>query len=97
MNLPGLIGERVFNIFDTDKDGFSNNKEFLDASCRILSRSFEDNLKFVFDIYDFDGDGSISREDIRTLLSHVPLSEILAGKKDEGRKEGAFTKSGGGL
>ncbi|MDR3582294.1 MAG: hypothetical protein P4L67_03410 [Candidatus Pacebacteria bacterium] len=39
----------------------------------------------------------MSREDIRVLLSYVPLCQILADKKDEGRKEGAFTKNGGGL
>lgn len=97
LNCPGLIGERLFSIFDADKDGYSSKQEFFEAACRIMSYNFEDNLKIVFDIYDFDGDGLISQEDIRTLLSHVPLSEILAGKKDEGRKEGAFTKSGGGL
>jgi len=26
----------------------------------------------VFDIYDFDGDGEISREDVRIILSYIP-------------------------
>lgn len=28
--------------------------------------------QFVFDIYDFDGDGEIAREDVRIILSYIP-------------------------
>ncbi len=95
--MPGIIGERFFTLFDQNKDGYANREEFISSARRLLSQKFEDNIKVVFEIYDFDNDGLVSREDIRVLLSYVPLSQILADKKDEGRKEGAFTKSGGGL
>jgi Ca2+-binding EF-hand superfamily protein len=94
--MPGIIAERVFTLFDKNKDGYSGKEEFIATACRLLSQKFEDNIKAVFEIYDFDDDGVISREDIRVLLSYVPLAEILADKKNQGRKEGAFTKSGGG-
>eukprot|EP00831_Metopus_contortus_P084918 TRINITY_DN9752_c0_g1_i1.p1 TRINITY_DN9752_c0_g1~~TRINITY_DN9752_c0_g1_i1.p1 ORF type:complete len:493 (+),score=73.14 TRINITY_DN9752_c0_g1_i1:162-1640(+) len=97
LNLPGLIGERVFSLFDTNHDGYSGKEEFMNAVCRLVNQKFEDNIKVVFEIYDFDNDKLVSRDDIRTLLSHVPLSQILAEKKGEGRKEGAFTKGGGGF
>ncbi len=96
MGLPGLIGERMFALFDVNKDGYSGRAEFMGAAARLLSAHFEDNVRMVFDLYDFDGDQRISPEDIRTLLSHVPLSQILASKKEEGRKEGSFTRGGGG-
>jgi len=95
--MPGIIAERVFTLFDKNKDGYAGKDEFIAAACRLLSRKFEDQIKIVFEIYDFDDDGIISREDIRVLLSYVPLAEILADKKDKGRKEGIFTKNGGGL
>ena len=44
-------------------------------------------------MYDFDGDGSISKEDIRTMMSYVPLSTIA---DNDGIKEGFFTRNGGG-
>jgi Ca2+-binding EF-hand superfamily protein len=42
----------------------------------------------VFDFYDFDKDGYISKEDIRLILSHIPM-EVLGKGKIEG--EGKFT------
>ena len=95
--MPGIIGERVFTLFDKNKDGYEGKDEFISAACRLLSQKFEDNIKVVFETYDFDDDGVISREDIRILLSYVPLAEILSDKKDNARKEGTFTKGGGGL
>lgn len=92
-----MIGERLFTLFDLNKDNYSGKEEFLKAARRLLSTKFEDHIQTVFEIYDDDNDKLISGEDIRTLLSYVPLSEILADKKGEGRKEGVFTKSGGGL
>ena len=97
MNIPGIIAERVFALFDKNKDEYAGKDEFIAAACRLLSHKFEDNIKVIFEIYDFDGDGIISREDIRIVLCYVPLTEILADKKSQGRKEGVFTKSGGGL
>lgn len=97
MNLPGLIGERVFTLFDKNQDGYSEKGEFIEASLKLLCQNFDENVKLIFQLYDFDNDGIVSKDDIRVLLSHVPLSEILANKKNKARKEGTFTKSGGGL
>ena len=71
--------------------------EFLAGTSRLFSNSFDDNLKLIFDMFDFDNDGVASKEDIRTLLSHVPLSQVLSDLKLQIRKEGLYTKSGGGL
>lgn len=63
-----------------------------------MSQDFDENIKVVFQIYDFDKDNLISSEDIRTLLSHVPLSQLITPKKvEEVNTEGAYTKAGGGL
>ena len=67
----------MFGLFDADKDGFLNQSEFQTGLNRLFACSFEENAKLVYDLFDFDLDGKISKEDIRTLLSHVPLAEIL--------------------
>jgi len=43
--------------------------------------------------YDFDQDGLISKEDIRIILSYVPMDQI---NKAVSKKEGKFTQEGGG-
>lgn len=72
-----MIGERIFKLFDTDKDGFLGKTEFLNGFNKLFACSFEENLKLVYELFDFDSDGKVSKEDIRTLLSHVPLAQLL--------------------
>jgi hypothetical protein len=43
--------------------------------------------------YDFDSDGWITSEDVRLILSHVPIVNTKTGS---GIKEGSFTTEGGG-
>ena len=93
MALPGLIGERVFTLFDYDKDGFLNKKEFEDGLSRLFGDYFEDNLEFVFDLFDFNQDGSVSKEDMRMLLSHVPLAHLLEVSGPSSPREKRSTNS----
>lgn len=39
----------------------------------LFCEGFEITSKFIFSFYDFDKDGFISKEDIRIVLSYVPL------------------------
>lgn len=43
--------------------------------------------------YDFDRDGYVTREDVRLILSHIPIINQFEGKA---LAEGSFTQSGGG-
>ena len=40
----------------------------------LFSESFDKMEKFIFGFYDFDKDGIISKEDVRTVLSYIPLN-----------------------
>ncbi len=40
----------------------------------LFSENYEKLIKFIFNLYDFDKDGLISKEDIRIVLSYVPLN-----------------------
>jgi hypothetical protein len=40
----------------------------------LFSESFSKLNKFIFDFYDFDKDGKISKEDVRVVLSYIPLN-----------------------
>lgn len=71
--LPGLLAERLFAVLDQDRDGYLNSKEFLTGLSRIYCSSFDYKMKFVFEIYDFDCDKQISRNDISTIISCMPV------------------------
>ena len=67
-NLPGIIGERLFNAFDANTNGSIELIEFVDSMKTLFNEDYEKNTKFIFDFYDFDNDGKINKEDIRVIL-----------------------------
>jgi len=93
LSLPGLIGERLFNIFDSSKENYINVTNFVTNLFKIYSSDFLMQLKFIFSMYDFDKDGFITKDDVRTLLSSSPIEKLIDKKI---RMEGKFTKEGGG-
>ena len=72
--LPGIISLYLFNVFDKKNKGYITIKEFLKGMVTLFCEDFEKNSKFIFDFYDNDKDGLISKEDIRTVLSYVTLN-----------------------
>lgn len=61
---------------------------------KIYYASFDTQVKLVFEIYDFDRDGFITPEDVRIILSYVPILNTKEVKT--GPREGAITSEGGG-
>jgi hypothetical protein len=45
----------------------------------LFSESFDNLSKFIFNFYDFNKDGLISKEEVRTVLSYVPLNTKTYG------------------
>ena len=50
-------------------------------------------MKLSFEIYDFDTDGYIDKEDVRLVMSHIPVDSAV---KKEMEGEGRFTQENGG-
>ena len=76
-DLPGIISERLFSCFDKDKDGVLNLTEFVHGMKSLYSQeeSFDSLAKFIFNLYDFNSIGIIKKEDVRVVLSYVPLQK----------------------
>jgi len=72
--LPGLISDRLFAVFDKNQNEYLDIVEFIDGMKQIYTENFEKQSKFVFEFYDFNKDGLISKEDIRTMMQYVPLA-----------------------
>ena len=75
MKLSVFISESIFKCFDEDNDGVLNLQEFGNGMSHLYIGSFEDTLKLIFKIYDNNRDGYIHKEDVRLLLSYLPLRE----------------------
>ena len=73
-NLPGIIGERLFKVFDTNSNDCIELNEFVDSMKTLFYEEYEKNTKFIFDFYDFNNDGIINKEDIRVILSYITLN-----------------------
>ena len=72
-NLPGLIGQRLFNIFDKDNNGFLSPNEFITGMCILFCEEINSLIQFIFNFYDFDGDEKITSDDIHAVLSYLPI------------------------
>lgn len=53
--LQPFFTERVFQIFDKDNSGTISLQEFIDAMHQFAGQSQEDKIKFLFKVYDIDG------------------------------------------
>lgn len=71
MNIPYIVGEKLFNVFDTNKNGFLNQVEFVSGIINLYSGGLEETQKVIFDLLDFDFDGKIIPEDSRLLISFI--------------------------
>lgn len=47
--------ERIFQIFDKDNSGTISLQEFLDAVHQFAGKSLDDKIRFLFKVYDIDG------------------------------------------
>ena len=76
-DLPGIISERLFAVFDKDKDGILSLSEFVNGMKMLFSQveTFDSLAKFIFNFYDFRSCEKIKKEDVRIVLSYVPLQK----------------------
>ena len=88
-DLPGIISERLFAVFDKDKDGVLSLSEFVSGMKMLFSQgeTFDSLSKFIFNFYDFRSCDKIKKEDVRVVLSYVPLQKNDIDSLKEGNIE----------
>ena len=72
--VPGILSVRLFSVFNKGHTDYIDKDEFLNGMNNLFCESYDITSKFIFDFYDFDKDGLIDKEDIRTVLSYIALN-----------------------
>ncbi|XP_023606478.1 EF-hand calcium-binding domain-containing protein 1-like isoform X4 [Myotis lucifugus] len=78
----------LFCAFDKDSDNCINVNEWVKGLSVFLRGTFEEKLKFCFEVYYLNGDdGYISREEIFDMLRNSLHKQLSEEEADEGIKE----------
>lgn len=84
IRLPGILGERGFCFFDRDQDGLISYEEFENGLGKICRGDKQHLYDFIFFIFEGKEEGSISVDDFRLMMSHLPPSIIIVLVKQVG-------------
>mmetsp|Transcript_27361 Transcript_27361/g.52092 ORF Transcript_27361/g.52092 Transcript_27361/m.52092 type:complete len:502 (-) Transcript_27361:81-1586(-) len=76
ITMPNM--KRVFQLFDSNKDGTVDMRELICGLTSLREQpttasalNNEETLKFCFDVYDLNGDGTLSRDEVTHMLKMV--------------------------
>ncbi|CAM4631817.1 hypothetical protein PO909_004935 [Leuciscus waleckii] len=82
-----VIMDRVFRVFDKDNDTYVSVKEWVEGLSVFLRGTLDEKIKFCFDVYDLNGDGYISREEMFQMLKDSLVRQPTEEDPDEGIKD----------
>ncbi|KAK8753172.1 hypothetical protein OTU49_003000, partial [Cherax quadricarinatus] len=61
----------VFNNLDKENTGVINFEDFITLLSRLSRGSLNDRLKWIFSLYDLNGDGCITRQEMTDVVQAV--------------------------
>ena len=96
---PSSFADYVFKVFDSDKSGTIDFKEFICALSVTSRGKMEDKLDWAFQLYDIDGDGKISYEEMLAIVEAIyKMVDIYCSRSElatdvpKGRLNGQATR-----
>ncbi|KAJ3009443.1 Neuronal calcium sensor 1 [Thoreauomyces humboldtii] len=90
---PSAFADHVFNVFDENKNGSIDFREFISALSVTSRGRIEEKLVWSFQLYDINNDGYITREEMHQIVEAIyrmvgnmvklPLDEDTPDKRVE--------------
>jgi Ca2+-binding EF-hand superfamily protein len=71
-NIDGLLGIRLFDIFDIKSNGYINLDNFINGLEIIYFSSNEILSNFLFKIFDINKNGKIEKKNMSTIINSIP-------------------------
>ncbi|KIM46297.1 hypothetical protein M413DRAFT_65187 [Hebeloma cylindrosporum] len=86
---PAEFADYVFNVFDADKSGHIDFKEFICALSVTSRGRLEEKLKWAFQLYDIDKDGTITYDEMLQIVKSIykMTGEMVKLPQDEDTPE----------
>ena len=72
-NLPLIIGERLFKVLDTNNHSSLSEEDFVSGLLNLFLGDYKILVKIMFNIYDYNKDGKISKKDVKIVFNYIPL------------------------
>ena len=91
-----LFVEQMFQLIDQDGNGFISFREFLNMIVIFAKGSPEDKIKLMFEMYDVDKSGQLSRDEFKKMLKAMMelVNASVSPDQMDGLIESMFTSAG---
>lgn len=82
-----ILMDRVFRSFDKDSDSIVGLVEWVEGVAVLLRGTLSEKIAYAFMVYDLNGDGFISREEMFQMLKSCLIKQPSEEDPDEGIKD----------
>ncbi|XP_061598325.1 calaxin [Cololabis saira] len=82
-----MIMDRVFRVFDKNKDYSVTVDEWIEGLCVFLRGNLDEKIKYCFSVYDLDSKQHISRNEMFSWLKDCLMRQSTEEDHDEGIRD----------